>query len=92
MERRGLQFVPMMVDDRDLKRLGVQPVRDLQPFINRMKIRVSLMSDTDQKDFSALFIEAADAAADRCRRGALLFPLYELRCAFSEGRYRVCRM
>ena len=81
-----------MVDDRDLERIRIQTVRDLQSLIHRVKIRISLMSDTDQKDFPSLFVEAADAASDRRRRSTLLLSLYKLFRAFSEDRHGVCRV
>ena len=50
------------------------------------------MSDTNQENFSALFVKAAYTTPNRCRRSTLLLTLYKRFCLFSESRHRMSRM
>ena len=92
MERRRFQNLSVVVRDCDFKRDRIQSVRNSEPLIDRMKICIALMSDTDEKDFSVLLIQSAETTTDRCRRSRVFLALNVLRGILTEYGNRMRRV
>ena len=92
VERRRLNEISFVILYGDNECIGIEPVRDPESLIDRMKISIPLVSNSDQEDFAVLFIKPAQTGIDRSRRCALLLSLYEFSSSLAENGDRMRRV